>query len=114
MAPLLLRLAEGTMTSRTVLAHIRLRDGQRVTRRELTQQEAMTLPAVTSGAPAHQNNVRLVVVDDSQQPAYLKRAAQLEKAMLTAAARLGVEAEDMPALRGLCIEAVRAAEVHQR
>lgn len=74
----------------------------------------MTLPAMNAEMPAHDNNVRLVVVDDQQQPAYLKRAAQLEKAMVKAAAALGLEPEDMPALYGLCVQAVRSAEIHDR
>lgn len=72
----------------------------------------MTLPVMNVQTPAHQNNVRLVLVDDQQQPAYLKRATQLEQDLLAAAAKLGVEHEDMPGLRGMCVEAVRAAESH--
>ncbi|MDX6216149.1 MAG: hypothetical protein QOG99_1733 [Frankiales bacterium] len=72
----------------------------------------MTLPAVNAETHPQQNNVRLVVVDDNQQPVYLKRATQLEKALLAAAAKLGVEAGDLPGLRGLCVEAVRSAEIH--
>jgi hypothetical protein len=74
----------------------------------------MTLPALNSESPAHQNNVRLVVVDDNQQPTYLRRATQLETALLAAASKVGVEAADMPGLRGLCVEAVRSAEIHRR
>jgi hypothetical protein len=74
----------------------------------------MTLPAVNAESPAHQNNVRLVVVDDKQQPAYLKRAMRLESALTAAAAKLGVEPDDMPGLYGLCVEAVRSAEIHSR
>jgi hypothetical protein len=74
----------------------------------------MTLPAVNAETPAHQNNVRLLVVDDKQQPAYLKRGTQLEAALLAAAAELGVEANDMPGLYGMCVEAVRSAEIHHR
>ncbi|MCU1593708.1 MAG: hypothetical protein JWO12_1100 [Frankiales bacterium] len=74
----------------------------------------MTLPAVNSETPAHQNNVRLVVVDDKQQPTYLKRATELETALLKAAAKLGIELADMPGLRGLCVEAVRSAEIARR
>ena len=74
----------------------------------------MTLPALNSESPAHQNNVRLVVVDDNQQPAYLRRATQLETALLAAAVKVGIAAEDMPGLRGLCVEAVRSAEIHHR
>lgn len=74
--------------------------------------ETMTLPAVIAEVPAHQNNVRLVVVDDKQQPAYLRRAAHLETDLLAAAAKLGIQPEDMPGLRGMCVEAVRAAEIH--
>jgi hypothetical protein len=74
----------------------------------------MTLPAVNTDSPAHQNNVRLVVVDDLHQPAYLKRASEMEKALLSAAAELGIDAEDLPGLYGLCLEAVRSAEVHHR
>jgi hypothetical protein len=72
----------------------------------------MTLPAVNAETPAHQNNVRLVLVDEMQQPAYIKRAAQLEQALLAAAATLGVTPEDMPGLRGLCVDAVRSSEIH--
>ena len=63
--------------------------------------------------PVSQNNVRLVAVDDEKQPAYLRRVAHLEKRLLAAAEALGVHAEDMPALRGLCVEAVRSAEARQ-
>jgi hypothetical protein len=76
--------------------------------------DSMTLPAVNAEIPAHQNNVRLVLVDDKQQPAYVKRAAELEKALLAAAAKVGIESVDMPGLRGLCVEAVRSAEVYNR
>ncbi len=72
----------------------------------------MTLPIMNVQTPAQQNNVRLVLVDDQQQPAYLKRATRLEQDLLAAAATLGVEPEDMPGLRGLCVEAVRSAEIH--
>ncbi len=74
----------------------------------------MTLPAMNAETPTHDNNVRLVVVDDKHQPAYLKRAVQLEKAIVRAAAALGVEPADMPALYGLCVQAVRSAEIHDR
>ncbi|MDX6268567.1 MAG: hypothetical protein QOD70_3307 [Frankiales bacterium] len=74
----------------------------------------MTLPASNVDSPAHQNNVRLVVVDDRHQPLYLRRATDLEKAVLRAAAKLGVELQDMPGLRGLCVEAVRSAEADGR
>ncbi|MCU1595476.1 MAG: hypothetical protein JWO12_2868 [Frankiales bacterium] len=74
----------------------------------------MTLPAMNSETPAHQNNVRLVVVCDKRQPTYLKRATDLEHALQKAAAKLGIELEDMPGLRGLCVEAVRSAEIHHR
>ena len=73
----------------------------------------MTLPAVNVETPAHQHNVRLVVVDDNQ-PAYLRRATAVERSLLAAAAKLGLEAEDMPGLRGVCLEAVRSAEIHHR
>jgi hypothetical protein len=43
----------------------------------------MTLPTLNVETPAQQTNMRLVLVDDKQQPAYLKRAAQLEKKGLT-------------------------------
>jgi hypothetical protein len=72
----------------------------------------MTLPAVNAEIPAHQNNVRLVLVDDKQQPAYIKRAAELEKVLLAAAVKVGIGPEDMPGLRGLCVEAVRSSEIH--
>jgi hypothetical protein len=74
----------------------------------------MTLPASHVETPAHQNNVRLVAVDAKQQPSYVKRANQLERALLAAAARLGVLEEDLPRLRGLCVDAVRSAEIHDR
>jgi hypothetical protein len=70
----------------------------------------MTLPSLNSQAPAHQNNVRLVVVDDKHQPQYVIRALALEKSLLAAAARHGVGPEDMPGLYGLCVEAMRGAE----
>jgi hypothetical protein len=56
----------------------------------------------------------LVAVDDMHQPAYLARATELEASLLAAAAKLGVEAQDMPGLYGLCVEAVRSAEIHHR
>jgi hypothetical protein len=34
--------------------------------------------------------VRLVLVDDKQQPAYIKRATLLETALLAAAAKVGI------------------------
>ena len=74
----------------------------------------MTLPAENAETPAHQNNVRLVLVDDKQRPAYLTRAAQLERSLLATAARLGLEPEDMPGLYGLCVVAVRSAELNDR
>jgi hypothetical protein len=74
----------------------------------------MTLPAANAEMPTHDNNVRLVVVDDNQQPAYIKRAVQLETALLAAAAKLGIAPEDIPGLYGLCVEGVRSAEIHQR
>lgn len=74
----------------------------------------MTLPAFNSQTPAHQNNVRLVVVDERHQPTYIARAQALEAALTQAAERLGVLAEDMPGLYGLCVEAVRSAEIHAR
>jgi hypothetical protein len=58
--------------------------------------------------------MRLVLVDDQQQPAYIKRAARLETALLEAAAMMRVEPGDMPGLRGLCVEAVRSAEIDHR
>jgi hypothetical protein len=74
----------------------------------------MSIPLLNVESPAHTSNVRLVIVDDQQQPLYLQRATELEKAMIAAAARLGVEPEDIPGLHGLCVEAVRAAERHAR
>jgi hypothetical protein len=74
----------------------------------------MTLPSVIVETPAHQNNVRVVAVDDRHQPLYLRRAGELEAALLRTAAALGLEAEDMPGLRGLCVEGVRAAETRGR
>ena len=74
----------------------------------------MTLPSVIVETPAHQNNVRVVAVDDRHQPLYLRRAGELEAALLRAAASLGVEADDMPGLRGLCVEGVRSAETRGR
>ena len=74
----------------------------------------MTLPAVNAETPAHQNNVRLVVVDERHQPTYLARAQELEKALARAAEKLGVLPEDMPGLYGLCVEAVRSAEINHR
>ena len=74
----------------------------------------MTLPAVNAETPAHQNNVRLVVVDERHQPTYLARAQAMERALVRAAEKLGVLPEDMPGLYGLCVEAVRSAETHRR
>jgi hypothetical protein len=74
----------------------------------------VSVPAINAETPAHHNNVRLVVVDDHQQPAYLKKAVLLEMALTMAAAKLGVLAEDMPGLYGLCVEAVRSAEIDNR
>ena len=56
------------------------------------------------------SNVRLVSVDGDEQPTYLLRAAELEAAVLAVAAAAGVEADDMPGLHGLCVEAIRSAE----
>lgn len=55
-------------------------------------------------------NVRLVVVDDARQPRYLRRAADLEAALLAVLADADVDPQDVPGLHGLCVEAVRAAE----
>lgn len=74
----------------------------------------MSLTSLNEESPDRTSNVRLVVVDDNHQPRYLLRAAELERAMIAAAAKLGVEAEDIPGLHGLCIEAVRSAERHDR
>lgn len=74
----------------------------------------MTLPALNAATPAHQNNVRLVVVDDRHQPTYLLRAQAVEKALLRAAEKLGLAGEDLPGLYGLCVEAVKSAENHGR
>ncbi|MCW2600538.1 MAG: hypothetical protein JWM02_2367 [Frankiales bacterium] len=73
----------------------------------------MSLPSL-SHEPPRTSNVRLVVVDDNHQPRYLLRAAELERAMLAAAAELGVEPEDIPGIHGLSVEAVRSAERHNR
>ena len=64
--------------------------------------------------PRDTSNVRLVTVDGDRQPTYLLRAAELEAAVLAVAAAAGVEAEDMPGLHGLCVEAIRSAERHHR
>jgi len=74
----------------------------------------MTQAAPHDDSPVPQNNVRLVVVDDSQRSAHLKRADELERRLLAAAARVGITAQDMPGLRGLCVEAIRAAELQSR
>lgn len=74
----------------------------------------MTLHARVASSPAHQNNVRLVVVDDRHQPTYLLRAQAVEKALLRAAEKLGLAGEDLLGLYGLCVEAVRSAESHGR
>lgn len=74
----------------------------------------MTVPAANVETPANSHNVRLVVVDAHRQPTHLKRADQLQGALLAAAAQLGIQQEDMPGLHGLCIEAIRTAEIHNR
>ena len=74
----------------------------------------MTLSAMNAETPAHQNNARLVVVDEPHQPTYLARAQVLEKALLRAAEKVGVLPEDMAGLYGLYVEAVRSAESHHR
>ena len=74
----------------------------------------MTLPSANAQSPAHQNNVRLVVVDDKHQPTYLAKAVELQKALTATAARHGVLADDLPGLYGLCIEGVRSAEARGR
>jgi hypothetical protein len=74
----------------------------------------MTQPVPHGQPPAAQNNVRLVIVDDNQRPAYLKRVDQLEQRLLAAAAKLGIQADDLQGLRGLCVEAVRSAELGNR
>jgi hypothetical protein len=70
----------------------------------------MSLTAPDPAPAGRSTNVRLVVVDDRRQPQYLIRAKALEQALLTAANALGVEADDMPGLHGLCVEAMRSAE----
>ncbi len=74
----------------------------------------MSLPAVLPGASSPTGNVRLVAVDDADRPRYLQRALVLHRAIVSVAAGLGVQPEDIPGLQGLCIEAVRAAERHDR
>ena len=64
--------------------------------------------------PQDTSNVRLVTVDGDRQPTYLLRAAELEAAVLAVAAASGVEGEDMPGLHGLCVEAIKSAERHDR
>ena len=73
----------------------------------------MTRP-VSPSSHGHQNNVRVVPLDADQQPSYLKRASKLETSLATAAARLGMEPDDMPGLHGLCLQAVRSAEDRSR
>ena len=70
----------------------------------------MTLPASHDDQPVPQNNVRLVVVDDRHRPVYLRRADELERRLLAAAAKLDITVEDMPGLHGLCVEAIRSSE----
>ena len=65
-------------------------------------------------SPPGTSNVRLVTVDGDQQPTYLLRAAMLEATVLAVASAAGVEADDMPGLHGLCVEASRSAERHGR
>ena len=65
-------------------------------------------------SPRGTSNVRLVTVDGDQQPTYVLRAVELEAAVLAVAAAAGVEANDMPGLQGLCVEAIRSAERHGR
>jgi hypothetical protein len=72
----------------------------------------MSLPARIVDTSPRTSNVRLVLVDDDHQPLYLQRAARLERAMIAIAAQHGVEADELPGLHGLCLEAVRAAERH--
>ena len=74
----------------------------------------MSLTSLNEESPARTSNVRLVVVDEYHQPRYLLRAAELEKAMIAAAAGFDVEPDDVPGLHGLCVEAVRSAERHDR
>lgn len=66
-------------------------------------------PADLAEHVQHQN-VRVVDVDDHEQPRYLRRAAALEEAFVVAAAAFGVEPADMPGLHGLCVDAVRRAD----
>jgi hypothetical protein len=56
----------------------------------------------------------VVAVDESSQPQYLVRARALEQALLEAATSFGLDAEDLPGLHGMCVEAVRSAERHGR
>jgi hypothetical protein len=72
----------------------------------------MSLPSLSVETPARTSNVRLVVVDERHQPQYLRRAPALEEAIIATAARWGIEAEDIPGLHGMCVEAVRTAERH--
>jgi hypothetical protein len=64
--------------------------------------------------PGRSANVRVVAVDESSQPQYLVRARALEQALLEAATSFGLDAEDLPGLHGMCVEAVRSAERHGR
>ena len=65
-------------------------------------------------SPDGTTNVRLVAVDGDREPTFLRRAADLETAVLIVAAAAGVAAVDMPGLYGLCVEAIRSAERHGR
>lgn len=74
----------------------------------------MPAPVTDTDRPTSSANVRLVVTDEDHRPRYLLRAAELEAAILSAAATLGMTAEDMPGLQGLCVEGARTAERHHR
>lgn len=66
-------------------------------------------PSETRASSGHQNNVRIVPVGPNQQPTHIARVSDLQTSILTAAARLGLDLDDMPRLRGLCVQAVRSA-----
>jgi len=74
----------------------------------------MSVPVSNTEQPTSSANVRRVVVDGQRQPRYLAWAAELEQAVLQVAANVGVTSEDMPGLHGLCVEAARRAERHDR
>lgn len=70
----------------------------------MTKQQVVELSPMRS-------NMQLLSVSDLQQADTHRRVKALQLAMVTAAAPLGIEADDLCDLQALCVRAVRVAGV---